>query len=361
MYSYANGIQLAATSTLPIFGLSAITVNQEVTNSLSQHFGNIYARTGFDIGQDTYKGGTRFTGANETNNTIIEQFGATGGFYAYNPTRAFGDGVLQDTTLDAANAQYLACLFLINKGLNSPTADIVIPGTNVQCDHNFDTEPLYQVTTEYTVNQSAMAGVNAMPSDPVALRMIVTIPLMLRASNYGKGLPDVPLGGPGGHISMIFDDTTLVQKSPTTQASSTALDDNFPGLQAVAMPVYGRTPTYNQKMVTLLDPVEVQTALTNQIKAAYPDATKVNVPTPALNYFLSDAGTPLPVMEPNLTFSGITLEVDGQTMTLKSIDTPATPTGTEGLGPNITITSPVNGSTYFPAASFNLTGTPRPR
>ena len=44
------------------------------------------------VREDAYNGHPRFTGVNEKNHTILEQFGATGGFYAYEPTRAFGDG-----------------------------------------------------------------------------------------------------------------------------------------------------------------------------------------------------------------------------------------------------------------------------
>ena len=352
IYTYANGVQLAIAGQLPVFHVVSPLVTVGGTQLLTQSFSNIYSRS-LTPQQDTINNHARFSLWNETNNTVLEQCGATGGFYAYNPDRAFSN-TMDGTTPTAANAQMLACQFLNNhQSLVSSEVDLSIPGLSVQCDHDFTVSPLYKVSTEWLTGQTAPAG-NAptITQAPIALRMMVTVPIMLDAGFNFKGAPVIPLAGPGGHISMIFFNPT---PALAPNAIPDTLDPNTPGLQAVAMPGFGRSFTFNRNAPTQ-DPAVVQALIHGQLMAAYPDAKNISIPTPALEYYMSDASTPQLALEPVLNFPGISLDTGGHTLTLKDITLPATIPGPSGLGPTVDILSPTNGSFYLPGGQVTLQG-----
>jgi hypothetical protein len=348
VYNYGNNLTLPAGTPLPIFQVTSPTVTPGGTSSLALNFANIYV-SGQDPGEDMVRGYTRFSFPNEGNNTLLEQFGATGGFHAYNPGRAFGQ-VLPDLTreLDPGAAQAMACYLLaIKPGLVTPSNNLQIPGlSDVNCDHNFTTTPLYKVSTETLGGQSSVPGAMADPPQP--LRLIVRMPINI---DIGIGAPLlIPLGGPGGHISMIFDNT-----SPNANPAL-SLETQVPGLQAVAMPAFGRTFS-PFKSVPAVDPAAAKAQILSQIKAAFPSAQNPFVPEPVLEYFVTEAGEPQKVMEPKLTFSGITVLVDGQELPLKDISLPAVQSGPLGLGPTVVIDSPVNGSAFIAGKPVTLQGT----
>ena len=349
VYTYANGIRLAAALPLPIYHVLTLKVDQSATFSLSQEFSNIYGRNIPLPQEDQYRGITRFTSLNETKNTLLEQFGATGGFYAYNPSHAFGNDPVKSAELDKVRAQQLACQFLISHpNLLLPAVQVLnVPGTDVLCDHNFTSDPLYPVSTEFVTGQDVTPGANQDPNQ--ALRVLVTLPILLHAGDASKGVGDIPLGGPGGHISMIFDNT-----SPNADPTQ-SLDQSVGGLQGIAMPAFGRSFEWDRN-VPAVDPVESQQVLIGLLKAAYPGATDIVVPMPALEFYVSDAGTPQTLLEPMLNFSGIHLTVDGQDITLKSMTLPAVQQGAGGVGPAVTIAAPLDGSGYLPGKPTDLQG-----
>ena len=347
VYTYANGIRLAAALPLPIYHVITPMVDQNVTFTLTQEFSGIYDRS--DPQADQYKGNARFTSLNKNRNTLLEQFGATGGFYAYNPSQAFGNDPVKSAVFDSGDAQRLACLFLIaHQSKLLPAVQVInVPGTDVQCDHNFTTDPLYPVSTEFGTGQDVTLSANQDPTQ--ALRMLVTLPMLLHAGNDSKGVGDIPLGGPGGHISMIFDNT-----SPNADPTQ-SLDQSTGGLQGIAMPAFGRSFEWDRN-VPAVDPVDSQKVLIALLKAAYPGATDIVVPTPSLEYYVSDAGTPQKLLEPALDFTGIHLTVNGQDITLKSMTLPAVQQGAGGVGPTVTIAAPLDGSSYMPGQPTDLKG-----
>ncbi len=135
-FRYANGIVLAPNASLPIFRVSTPAVTGPGTFGLSLNLTGV-GRGANDAAQpDDYRGHPRFSILNETNHTVMEQFGATGGFYAYNPDRAFStSGKLPDPlpTLDAADAKRMACLFLLdNPSLVTKTNNLQIPALTLE-------------------------------------------------------------------------------------------------------------------------------------------------------------------------------------------------------------------------------------
>ena len=89
MYTYANGVQLAAMATLPFYHISTMAVSESTTLAVTRNFSGITG--GFTPQMDAIKGYNRFSIFNDANHTVLEQYGATSGFYAYNPDQAFSN------------------------------------------------------------------------------------------------------------------------------------------------------------------------------------------------------------------------------------------------------------------------------
>ncbi len=341
VFTYANGVRIAAAVEIPIFKVNTIQVNGDGTTALTSVFDGIYERQ--TPQEDTFKGKPRFTSLSEKNQTVLEQFGATGGFYAYNPTRAFGSDLNQNAVLDGPSAQRLACQFLLNHANQLPLpGNLVVNGLSVRCANDFVGNPLYRVSTETLSGQSIDPKTQ---TTNTSLRLMVTVPIAIHDLQTNANFP---LGGPGGHISFIFDNTAIGAGGPS-------LDSGIVGLQALAMPIYGRSFDVT-KYVPARDPALAKAQVLAQVKAAFPTATNINIPDPAFAYFVSDAGSSQSGMEPDLTFSGITLDVNGATLALKDLTVPGSETGPGGLGPTVTILSPVNGTVYLPAQKASLIG-----
>jgi hypothetical protein len=355
-YIYTNGIQIDPGALLPIFSVSSIPVNSDVTESVSENFLGIFDGSNPlpDAGEDAMNGYPRFTYLNEANNTLLEQFSATGGFYAYNPANAFGNENPAGGGVPAADdAKHLACLFLSNHPLLLPGHDFLeVPNIVNQCD--YPDKPEYEVSTEWLTSQSAMAtDAPASPNEDVPLRLMVNIPIWLHPEVFSPDVVEtIPFGGPGGHISMIFYNPPQ-PLSPKAQAAS--LDPDTPGLQAIAMPAYGRIFDF-LRLVPAADPADAQAEVLEQVQSTFPGGDNIKIPTPALEYYLTDASTPQSALEPTLVFSGVSVDVDGNTLFLKDIVLPGVVSGPGGLGPTVEILSPTNGSPFMPGEQVTLEG-----
>jgi len=178
---------------------------------------------------------------------------------------------------------------------------------------------------------------------------MVTVPILVNTGRYSQ-LPTIPLGGPGGHISMIFDDTTEKPAAP-----GPSLDDHIVGLQAVAMPAHGRTLSF-LRTAPAVDPTMAKEEVRSRVQAAFPDGTNIQIPDPTLSFFVSDAAQPQSLLEPDLTFPGVSVDVGGQTLVLRDIVLPAVQAGEGGLGPTVAILSPNNGDVNFRGVSVELVG-----
>ncbi len=339
----ANGIALQAGAMLPIFSYLKPQVNLDTVNILARGFSSVSLQPIFT---DTYGGSLRFTVPNTTTNTILQQFGATAGFYLFNAHEAFSETVRPGSVFDTTAAQKLACMFLLNKGL--VPSNVIVPGAPQQCDINFSANP-YKTTAAMAASLNLQN--NAFGQQQIGL--IVQVPMSIDTSRYSQ-IPSVPLGGAGGHISLYFR---------TTMAGDTgfSLDSSVPGLAALAMPFYGRQFNFFHSFPSL-DAALVTQQVGDQVRAAYPGAT-VNVPPPSLMYMVSDAGRSQMALEPDYVFQGIQVtlpskaQAAGETFVLNDIVMPAVQSGSSGFGPTLTITSPTNGSTFTPGANVSFSGT----
>ena len=340
----ANGILVPQGAGLPVFQFLSPQITEDTTNNLALVLEGVYSPT---VESEQYLGNTRFVVPNQANNAVLEQYGATGGFYAYNATEAFGE--TPRGTLDPVEAQYQACLFLQDNQLMPDNVNT--PGVQL-CDYDFSSNP-YRVI----VAQGAAVGASGIQGEvpPDDLSLVVQVPMSVTTAFAGagiQGLPpppsEIPLGGPGGHISLLF-------RTTEPDDSEFSLDDQIPGLAAVAMPFHDREFSY-LRSVPAVDPNKTMLDVEDAVRDSYPPGSVVTVPVPSLIYLVNDAAVPQRVLEPMLKFSGIEV-FDGQNLhILRDIDLPAVQGGEGGLGPDVSITEPPNDSTFVPGATVNFTG-----
>ncbi len=348
----ANGISLQAGQPLPVYKFVTPQITpQNNTLPLSQRFDSIYARQ--SVAETSYRNKPRYTVPNTQTVSLLEQYGATGGFYAFRTSDLIAD--MPQGSVDTNQAQLLTCTFLTQNGFINGNGALLINGRlqgdvstpNIQlCDFDPQPDPPYQATPIIAATEGVQASTQVIT---YTVGVVVRVPISLNTGRYSQ-IPSVPLGGPGGHISLLF-------RTTDGQDQGFSLDSSVPGLMAVAMPFYERS-FQHVRNVPAVDPALVKQQIDQQVRAAYPNATNVSVPDPALLYMVSDAAQEQSAFEPMLNFSGISLTVDGQTVILKDINVPAVEAGSgaNGFGPTVDITSPTNDSTFAPNAAVTITG-----
>lgn len=332
----ANGIGIQAGQPLPVFRFSTPQVSSGQTTELANVFSSV---SGQALTQDKYGDLVRYIVPNTATNTVLERYAATGGFYLYNASEAFTETVRAGATFDKTQAQVNACAFLLNNQGLVPT-NVTIPGVAQQCRRSaFDNNP-------YATSEAWGATLDATTNNftQQQIGLIVRAPMSLNTGAFSQ-VPSVPLGGPGGHVSLYF-------RSLTVGAGGFTLDDSTPGLAAAALPFYSRQFNFLRNAPTL-SAADVTKQVDDAVRAAYPGAT-FTITTPSLYYFVSDAGTPQTALEPNFAFEGIQVTTGGQTFVLRDIVLPAVQSGPLGFGPLITITTPLNGGTFTPGATVNF-------
>ncbi len=348
----ANNIVLQQGATLPVFPLSAPQVNNDTTRDLAQRFSGIYNRQ--PIAADTYLGSPRFTVPFTDTRSLLVRYGASGGYYATNLDELGRES--QRGAIDRGQAQRLACRFLLDNGfmdvrgnlLAGPQTPQGVLTPNPQgCDVNPDPQnPLYPTRFIRAATVSANT-LNAEPAQATSqvVGVIVEVPMRLPVQ-FGQQ-SGLPLGGPGGHLSLLF--------TTTTPDNGPSLDSAAPGLAAVAMPFFSRQ-LGQPRNVPIADPNTIRNQVEQQVRASFPGAT-VNVPQPELSYYVLDAAVEQRALEPVLEFQGIEVTVGGETVILRDIVAPLARSGPGGFGPTVSITDPANGSNFQPGAEVLLRGT----
>ncbi len=354
----ANGYVLQQGSPLPIYRFNAPVVDpNDTTAPLAQRFEGIANPQ--EVGEDSYLGNSRFTVVNEQTNALLTQYGATGGFYAFGLAGIAPEAPVG--TVDPPTAQNLACNFLLDNNFIAGDGSVLVGGQqpqgvispNVQfCDFDPVENPPYQTT----LIQSATVGAAGLAQDTTIedVGIVVQVPLYLPTLNGVQiaqtgEQPGLPLGGAGGHLSLLF--TTTDQES-----NAFSLDGTVPGLAAMAAPFYSRSLAF-ERNAPAADPLATQAAIEAAVRASYPDAESVIVPDPELLYMVDDAAVPQSALEPMLNFSGITLMVDGEEVILRDISAPALESGPGGVGPTIAITAPAPNSSFAIGAEVDLSAT----
>ena len=333
-----NGILIEGGTLLPVFNFLPPQVSTGSSIDLAVRFDTIGEQ---QPREDEYLDHMRFSVLNEETNSILEQYGATGGFYAFNATAAFGEEV--SGGINSVDAQALACQFLLEREL-FPDNDLIRTPEVFWCDYDFGENP-YDTTLIYAA--AADSDGQTMGEDEL-LGIVVQVPMSVNTGAFSQ-VPMVPLGGAGGHLSLLF-------RTTNPDDTGFSLVDDIPGIGAVAMPFHGRELQWTGNNFPLRDPETVVNEVTNEVEKTFPDADSINVPPPSLLYRVSDAAQPQKLLEPMWEFSGIEVETDGQTVILRDLVVPALEPGENGFGPDVTIVSPDEGSSFMPGMTYTITG-----
>ncbi|RMD73133.1 MAG: hypothetical protein D6823_13895, partial [Chloroflexi bacterium] len=334
---------------LPVFRLTKIATNNDTT----QQLGGVLEGIGraAPSGQDEFRGKNRFFRLNEQNRTVLTQYEASGGFFAYDI-----DGLGRETpagAIDTEVAKRLACQFLINNNFVSRDGTLVgngqsnyparLPSTPENCNATRD----FGRTTLIRAAQSTVNGAGLGQVTETIVGVVVEVPF-----GFVNNEQFIPIGGAGGHISLLFTTTDV----SLAQSNSDSLDSTVPGLTAVAMPFYRRTLEF-RGTVPVRSLNDVRNEVETLVRAGYPDATNINVPEPVLTYMVDDASSDQTFLEPEAMFDGITVTLtNGDVIVLRSFATPLIDDSTSSFSPTVTITTPTNGSSFPPNGSINLTG-----
>ncbi|WP_031460806.1 DUF6345 domain-containing protein [Chloroflexus sp. MS-G] len=334
---------------LPVFRLTKLSVSDTTTQQLGGVLEGI--GRGAPTGQDEFRGRNRFFRLNEQNRTVLTQYAASGGFFAYDI-----DGLGRETPAGSVNvetAKRLACLFLTNNNFvgrdgvlagnsqsNYPVRLAALPGN---CNSTKD----FGRTTLIRAAQAPVGGAGLGQVSESIVGVVVEVPF-----GFVNGQDFINIGGAGGHLSLLFTHTDTVISQ---QGGSDSLDNAVPGLAAVAMPFFGRSLDYLGE-VPVRDLNTVRNEVQQMVERSYPDAT-VDVPAPRLSYVVDDAAVEQTVLEPEAVFEDITVTLpNGDVIVLRSFSLPLAESGSGGFGPTVAITTPANGSLFNTGQPLNLTG-----
>ncbi|WP_322817144.1 DUF6345 domain-containing protein [Chloroflexus sp.] len=338
------------TTLLPVFRLTKLPVSNDTT----QQLGDLLEGIGLTAtaGQDEFRGKNRLFRLNEQNRTVLTQYEASGGFFAYDI-----DGLGRETptgAVDEEEAKRLACFFLKNNNLvshdgtlignsqsNYPVRLAAIPGT---CSNTQD----FGHTTLIRTAQAPVSGAGLGQVTESVVGVVVEVPF-----GFVNGEQFIPIGGAGGHLSLLFTTTDTLL---TQQVGGDSLDSSVPGLAAIAMPFYGRSLDFvGEVSVRSFD--QVRNEVQEIVERSYPGAT-VNVPNPVLSYQVDDFAVEQSIIEPEAVFDNITVTLPGgEEIVLRSFSVPLAAGGSGGFAPTVNITSPTNGSTFQPGSSVTFNGT----
>ncbi|MFQ3661292.1 MAG: DUF6345 domain-containing protein [Chloroflexaceae bacterium] len=344
----ANNIVLQQAQELPIFPLTVPQVTRDTTRELTRRFSGIFADQ--PIAVDTYLGAPRFTAPFTDTRSLLTRYGATGGYYATDLTELGRENARG--AIDRGQAQRLACQFLVLNDFMDRQGNLLVSPQNLQgvstpnpqgCDFNPDPQnPLYR--TSLIRAATVPAGNPGAAPTQQDVGVVVEVPMQLPVQ-VGQRF-GVPLGGPGGHLSLLFT-TTRPDNGPS-------LDNVVPGLAAVAMPFFSRQ-LGQPRNVRIVDPGVIRNQVEQQVRASFPGAA-VSIPDPVLFYYVRDAAVEQRVLEPVLEFEGIEVTVGGETVVLRDIVAPLAQPGAGGFGPTVSITDPTNGSRFNPGEEVRLRG-----
>jgi hypothetical protein len=223
---------------LPVFRLTKLSVSDTTTQQLGGVLEGI--GRGAPTGQDEFRGRNRFFRLNEQNRTVLTQYAASGGFFAYDI-----DGLGRETPAGSVNvetAKRLACLFLTNNNFvgrdgvlagngqsNYPVRLAALPGN---CNSTKD----FGRTTLIRAAQAPVGGAGLGQVSESIVGVVVEVPF-----GFVNGQDFINIGGACGHLSLLFTHTdTLISQ----QVGNDSLDTSVPGLAAVAMPFFGRSLDY---------------------------------------------------------------------------------------------------------------------
>jgi hypothetical protein len=315
---------------MPVFAFMPTQINQDVILGNAGKFNNIGATE--VLSEKSSRGGLdHYFAVNPQDGTIVDQFNHTGGLFAVNASRAF-----TETLLGPSPTNTDICLFLSNRQL-FPDGSVEPQYTDCRGNPPYVVKPIHLATVMPNGTE---------PSDSI-IGNLVQVPLALNLPDPSGAPNFIPIGGPGGHLSLVI----------AGAVGTPSLDSNLPGLQALASPLFERTrmaePIGLYPVVPL--PVAIQ-----RFKASFPESVQVHAGTPEMIYYVGFPDAPQDAMMPTWTFPDATAIISGTQVNLKESTLP----GVDGFAPNVSIISPTDGTVIPPgqnvSITFNITGDAEP-
>ena len=317
---------------LPVFKLISPAVNNTTVAALARSFPGISNPSVYT--DTTHARTVRFTSVNSDTKRLVQQFGASGGFFVYNFRRAFTETAASN--LGQYGPAWL-CSYLQTKQLFPSGIDPLVSDCgNPQLP--YDPTPIYLSTFNKPTAQGAEgtgpAGTQVI-STLTQIGLVYHVPLSI---NVSAATPSyIRLGGPGGHLSILL----------TGDGDQESLDPSYPGVNAIASPWHERTleKQGDYPMVTAAQAIA-------RYKGVAPGAT-ITPGQPSLEYYIGDPAVPQSFTVPMWHFPDATANVDGQVVDLRGLWLPAV----DGFLPSANIINPPSGTPYFPGRPVTITST----
>jgi hypothetical protein len=303
-------------------------VSTETTQALARLFPGVSGNR--TVSDTTHAGTLRYTDVNTATGRELQQYVASGGFFVYNSKRAFSEQPGAELNIYTPN---WVCNFLASKQLFPAETEPLTRNCN-DPSLPYDVTPIYlSVVTPSAALANGVGGTQAI-SSLTQIGVVYHVPL---AVNVTAAAPHfIPLGGPGGHLSILL----------TGFGDQESLDPQWPGINAVASPWYNRTLERQGDYPE----VPVDQAI-QSLRSVAPGAV-ITPGNPVLEYYVGDPAEPQPFIMPMWHFPDAMANVGGQEVNLRGVWVP----GIDGFLPGVHITVPPDGSTYFPGRPVTVTG-----
>jgi Family of unknown function (DUF6345) len=330
-------VQATLPISLPVFQLGAPAVNQDTLQRLAASYSGISPTA--TLSDTTFAGSLSLRSVNTQTGTSLQQFVATGGFFATNFQRAFSETA--GLRLTGYNPSTI-CSYLQGKSLFPQD---FAPSDPKGCTGYRET-PIYLSILTPTLptsgaNSPAAAGAI---SEVVQIGVEFQAPLEVVVGQLPTGGPMyMPLGGPGGHLSLLL----------TGFGDQESLDPMMTGLNAIAAPMNGRFIQRTIGSYPVVPPQVVRSQLSDRLRSILPAGAVITPGNPGLEYYVDHPAVTQTVIMPMWVFTDATANVGGEEVDLKGLTLP----GVEGFLPDVHITSPASNAIYFPGRPLTVTGT----
>jgi hypothetical protein len=303
--------------TMPVFAIMPTLINPDI---LLRNAGLMNGVDATGVYSETSRGGLDHLFAfNPDNGNMVDEFNRTGGLFAVNYMRAF-----TETTLTIVPNTPDICLFLQNRQLFP--SEIEPQYTDCRVNPPYSIKQIHLSTVEPDNGRGTNSVIGALVEVPLAI-------------NIGIGAPDyIPMGGPGGHLSLIL----------AGNVNMPSLDSTLLGLQALASPWFGRMR--NMDPIGYYPVVPMQQAI-EKFKAGFPQDVPVDPGTPVMVYYVGFPDVPQDAVMPMWTFPDATAIISDTVVNLKDSAMP----GVEGFAPEVSVISPVDGSVFLSDQPVSIT------
>jgi hypothetical protein len=322
---------------LPVFKLLPVEVNEDTAAQLAALFDGI---GGGDVEtNESHTGTPRYVVYKEETGAQLEQYGASGGFFAFNVENAF-----RETPAVLGYDARMICLFLARKQLFPEHTTPETRNCNSQeplpyLNNFINLATITPMSGAQGIDQFLAGEVN---SSVEIIGEIWQIPLAIDVGSE-LGVQQsiyVPMGGPGGHLSLLligFDQVTP------------PLDSALTGIQALALPSHGQ----QRSSIGLFKVIQPDIALdiAVELMANIFPGSEIFPGEPELIYYVDDPAEEQENMMPVWYFPEASAIVDGEEVNLRGFTIPAV----EGFLPEVEITSPESGLRYIPGQTLDVT------